>query len=349
MGLGYPPNAKVDQPASARSCLLILLCTCLGAAWSLEQPSGSLAEYYPAFRETIRSIFDSGGPDAAGPLNNIRTFEIYSWSAWQNPVLDCKSLLLCGTIFFAAPISPNTYSGAERKMVDAPLQKPYPEAPLCILQFQTDSSLGQRRSSRVEGQEERGEWCGDSNPLHWCQWEKAVQGNQVIEKYGAPWLFQCSTSFQISFSTYVGHVKYPGGWLQLKAFCCWLKGVLHTFITAIYEQKVFLNSNHPPSTFRDSNAPCSPQPTVLRIYPVPFARAFCDMLEDLKAACKGKPELPDPVPEALTSFQQMEYADPEIWRTTCFTEVYDYLRRNKKLRIPAEWQALLPARLYEVS
>ena len=68
--------------------------------------------------------------------------------------------------FFAAPISPNTYSGAERKMVDAPLQKPYPEAPLCILQFQTDSSLGQRRSSRVEGQEERGEWCGDSNPLH---------------------------------------------------------------------------------------------------------------------------------------------------------------------------------------
>ena len=34
-------------------------------------------------------------------------------------MLDCKSLLLCGTIFFAAPISPNTYSGAERKMVDA--------------------------------------------------------------------------------------------------------------------------------------------------------------------------------------------------------------------------------------
>ena len=88
--------------------------------------------------------------------------------------------------FFAVPISPNTYSGAERKMVDVPLQKPYPEAPLCILQFQTDSPLGQRRSSRVEGQEERGEWCGDGSPLHRCQWEKAVQGNQVIEKYGAP-------------------------------------------------------------------------------------------------------------------------------------------------------------------
>ena len=177
---------------------------------------------------------------------------------------------------------------------------------------------------------------GTREPSHW-----KVRSPLIV-----PMQYKFSDIFFCLRGTYV---KYPGGWLQLKAFCCWLKGVLHTFITAIYEQKVFLNSNHPPSTFRDSNAPCSPQPTVLRIYPVPFARAFCDMLEDLKAACKGKPELPDPVPEALTSFQQMEYADPEIWRTTCFTEVYDYLRRNKKLRIPAEWQALLPARLYEVS
>ena len=73
LGLGHPP--QVDQPAFARSCLLILLCTCLGAVWSLEQPSGSLAEFYPAFREVIRSIFDSGGHHAAGPLNNITTFE----------------------------------------------------------------------------------------------------------------------------------------------------------------------------------------------------------------------------------------------------------------------------------
>ena len=106
---------------------------------------------------------------------------------------------------------------------------------------------------------------GTREPSHW-----KVRSPLIV-----PMQYKFSDIFFYLRGTYV---KYPGGWLQLKAFCCWLKGVLHTFITAIYEQKVFLNSNHPPSTFRDSNAPCSPQPTVLRIYSVPFARAFCDML-----------------------------------------------------------------------
>ncbi|CAL1171487.1 unnamed protein product [Cladocopium goreaui] len=206
-----------------RSCLLILLCTCLGAAWSLEQPSGSLAEYYPAFRETIRSIFDSGGPDA---VQNVR------W--WMHHF---KSL---------TPKRHYAYSNS----------KPIHRLDKGVLQ-----------GWKAKKKEENG----------------VVTATRYIDANGK---------------------KRYKGTTSLKS---------------------------------------------TEIYPVPFARAFCDMLEDLKAACKGKPELPDPVPEALTSFQQMEYADPEIWRTTCFTEVYDYLRRNKKLRIPAEWQALLPARLYEVS
>ena len=43
---------------------MILLATALGGAWSMEQPSGSLAEYYPSFREMLRNIFDIGGPTA---------------------------------------------------------------------------------------------------------------------------------------------------------------------------------------------------------------------------------------------------------------------------------------------
>eukprot|EP00435_Cladocopium_sp_Y103_P042265 s1020_g11.t1 len=73
------------------------------------------------------------------------------------------------------------------------------------------------------------------------------------------------------------------------------------------------------------------------------------MLEDLKAACKGKPQLPDQVPSALTSFQQMEHADTQIWRNAGLSKTYNYLRRNKKLRIPVEWQAVLPARLHEAT
>lgn len=51
---------------SIRSCLMIALTTVLGGIWSLEQPSGALTEFYPAFRETIQNIFTCGGPHAVG-------------------------------------------------------------------------------------------------------------------------------------------------------------------------------------------------------------------------------------------------------------------------------------------
>ena len=35
---------------------MILLSTALGGVWSLEQPSGSIAEYYISFREMLRRI-----------------------------------------------------------------------------------------------------------------------------------------------------------------------------------------------------------------------------------------------------------------------------------------------------
>ena len=86
-----------------------------------------------------------------------------------------------------------------------------------------------------------------------------------------------------------------------------------------------------------------------RIYPVPFARVFADMLEDLKRTSKGQPQLPNQVPSALSSFQELKCADTSVWRHVHLAPVFNYLRRNKKLRIPVEWQAFVPTHMHEVS
>lgn len=81
---------------------------------------------------------------------------------------------------------------------------------------------------------------------------------------------------------------------------------------------------------------------------MPFAREFCDMLEDLKATRAGQPEaLAGGYPPATELFQQMEFADRTIWKHCQLAKVFNYLRRNKKLQIPAEWQGLVPDLLPE--
>ena len=50
---------------------MLLLATSLGGLWSVEQPGGSTLQFYPAFRHTIRAIFDVGGPEAALPSRLI--------------------------------------------------------------------------------------------------------------------------------------------------------------------------------------------------------------------------------------------------------------------------------------
>lgn len=49
------------HPTASRTCTLILLCTALGGAWTLEQPSGSLLEFYPTWRFILDMICKSGG------------------------------------------------------------------------------------------------------------------------------------------------------------------------------------------------------------------------------------------------------------------------------------------------
>ena len=45
--------------------LLLILTTCLGGCWVLEQPSGSTLEFYPTFRWVIAQLFAHGGVQSA--------------------------------------------------------------------------------------------------------------------------------------------------------------------------------------------------------------------------------------------------------------------------------------------
>ena len=51
-----------------RTSLLVLLTTALGGVWTLEQPSGSVLEYYPTWREVMCNIFRTGGDHAVFSL-----------------------------------------------------------------------------------------------------------------------------------------------------------------------------------------------------------------------------------------------------------------------------------------
>ena len=68
----------------------------------------------------------------------------------------------------------------------------------------------------------------------------------------------------------------------------------------------------------------------------------------MKRTRRGQPQLPSELPPALVSLQRLQPADSNIWRHVGFTDVYNYLRRNKKLQIPPQWRDVVPARMHEV-
>ena len=61
-----------------RTCALIILVTALGGVWTLEQPSGSVLEYYPTFRWIMANIFTCGGDYAVSCLFGFRIMHIES-------------------------------------------------------------------------------------------------------------------------------------------------------------------------------------------------------------------------------------------------------------------------------
>lgn len=84
------------------------------------------------------------------------------------------------------------------------------------------------------------------------------------------------------------------------------------------------------------------------IYPMPFAREYADLLEDMKRTRPKFPEAPQDVPPAVVTFQQLDCADPSIWRHAHLAETFNYIRKSRRLRIPAEWQHLIPDKLDSV-
>lgn len=74
-------NPKLTR---ARTCLLVLLVTALGGVWTLEQPSGSLLEFYPAWREVMCNIFRCGGEYAAMYLDQWCNASICFYSTENN-------------------------------------------------------------------------------------------------------------------------------------------------------------------------------------------------------------------------------------------------------------------------
>ena len=80
-----------------------------------------------------------------------------------------------------------------------------------------------------------------------------------------------------------------------------------------------------------------------RIYPMRFARALVDLLEEMKRTAKGMPQLPDVVPAALECFNEWP-SDEQIgsYPFARVSQVFNYLRGNRKLKIPAEWRGSIP-------
>ena len=74
-----------------------------------------------------------------------------------------------------------------------------------------------------------------------------------------------------------------------------------------------------------------------------FARALVDLLEEMKRTAKGMPQLPDVVPAALECFNEWP-SDEQIgsYPFARVSQVFNYLRGNRKLKIPPEWCGSIP-------
>ena len=62
-----------------RTGALVLLSTALGGVWSVEQPGGSLMEYFPTWRQVVQNIFSIGGPYAVSSLISLSQVSADHW------------------------------------------------------------------------------------------------------------------------------------------------------------------------------------------------------------------------------------------------------------------------------
>ncbi|CAL1172316.1 unnamed protein product [Cladocopium goreaui] len=68
--VGYTdyPSVAVANTLIERSSLMVALTACLGGLWTVEQPGGSLLEFYPSWREIMSRLFEHGGANCVTPL-----------------------------------------------------------------------------------------------------------------------------------------------------------------------------------------------------------------------------------------------------------------------------------------
>ena len=112
----------LDYPSwlSRRTTLLALLATALGGVWTLEQPSGSLLEYYPTWRQAMNMMFKCGGEYAVSPsvllgqaVQTMLNLFSRSWCIYVSQTL--------GPGLLFTPYGAPPAWGAMRSMVDGTL------------------------------------------------------------------------------------------------------------------------------------------------------------------------------------------------------------------------------------
>lgn len=73
-----------------------------------------------------------------------------------------------------------------------------------------------------------------------------------------------------------------------------------------------------------------------------FGHRVVEIVKGAKGTARGQPELPGLVPPALETIQGEWHADSDLWGFVDFRQVFNYLRKSKRLRIPDEWRSSIP-------
>ena len=84
---GHASGGCVKLLCCCRTCTLIFLCTALGGLWSLEQPGGSLLEFYPTWRFVLHSISKIGGPYSVISLDKFMPLNVFDLPGFGFPGL----------------------------------------------------------------------------------------------------------------------------------------------------------------------------------------------------------------------------------------------------------------------
>jgi len=72
-----------------------------------------------------------------------------------------------------------------------------------------------------------------------------------------------------------------------------------------------------------------------------FGWKMVDLYRSLTSTNRGLATLPEPLPDAMTSFREM----PDESDSLMFADIqsiYNYLRRNRHMKIPQHWKELVP-------